>query len=64
MTNKEFAEINEDFQEACEHVELKSTTRQASKWRMRKGLAWKEGRKQWPNPKKKNPKTASTQSSP
>jgi len=45
MTNKEFAKSNEGFQEACERVELKPTTRQASKWRRQKGLAWKEGRK-------------------
>lgn len=45
MTNREFAKTNEDFQEACKHVKLKPTTRQASKWKMRKGLAWKEGRK-------------------
>jgi len=43
-TNKEFASKNEEFQKACEKVNIKPTTRQASKWRMKKGLAWKEGK--------------------
>ncbi len=41
-TNKHFAEHNEPFKQACEKAGLKSTTRQASKWRMQKGKAWKE----------------------
>jgi len=45
MTNKEFAETNENFKKACKRVELEPTTRQASKWRLHKGLAWKKGRK-------------------
>lgn len=54
MTNKEFAEGNEDFQAACANIPWKDkdgrpsslppTSRQASKWRNHKGLAYKEGR--------------------
>lgn len=56
MTNKERAESNTDFIEACNKVGLpfqrygakqgvkNSLTRQASKWRRKIGLAWKEGR--------------------
>ena len=64
MTNKEFAEKDKPFQQACEKTGLPnhktvikehggksrtvagltSLTRQASKWRMKKGKAWKEGR--------------------
>jgi len=64
MTNKEFAEKDQLFKQACEKVDLPnhktsikehggksrvvtgstSLTRQASKWRMKKGKAWKEGR--------------------
>lgn len=42
ITNKQFAENNEEFRKACEALEIKPTTRQASKWRMKKGKAWKE----------------------
>jgi len=45
MTNKEFAKTNEDFRKACKKVKLDPTGRQASKWRRKLGLAWKEGRK-------------------
>ena len=44
LTNKQFAEKNEEFKKACEKAEIKPTTRQASKWQMKKGKAWKEGR--------------------
>lgn len=44
LTNKQFADKNEEFKKACEKVEIKNTTRQASKWQMKKGKAWKEGR--------------------
>lgn len=37
MTNREFSETDKAFQAACEQV--------GSKWRRKKGLAWKEGRK-------------------
>ena len=63
-TNKEFANDDLQFKQACEKVDLPkhktiikehggksravsgltSLTRQASKWRMKKGKAWKEGR--------------------
>lgn len=43
MTNKKFAETNEEFREVCAFpfVDLKPTTRQASKWRNKKGKAYK-----------------------
>ena len=54
MTNQKFAETNEEFIHACGKIpwkdkEGKSTTlpptsRQASKWRNKQGLAWKKGR--------------------
>ena len=44
MTNKEFAEKDQKFKKACSKINLPATTRQASKWRMKKGKAWKEGR--------------------
>jgi len=43
MTNTEFAAKNEEFKKACEEANLKPTPRQASKWRNKKGLAWKIG---------------------
>jgi len=45
MTNRQFAKTNGEFQKACKQVGLEPTTRQASKWRRKLGLAWKEGRK-------------------
>ncbi len=41
MTNKEFSESNKWFRESCINAKLPPTTRQASKWIMKKGLAWK-----------------------
>ena len=48
MTNSEFAKTNKDFLKACVNVtkingyqDFKPSTRQASKWRNRKGMAWK-----------------------
>ncbi|KKM61421.1 hypothetical protein LCGC14_1531810 [marine sediment metagenome] len=41
MTNREFAKVKEDFKKACEVVEIQPTVRQASKWRRKKGKAWK-----------------------
>lgn len=35
---------NKEFIQACEKVGLSATRRQASKWLMKKGKAWKEGR--------------------
>jgi|GEM_PF-5451631 len=44
-TNQKFAENDEQFRNACELVGLKPTTRQASKWRMKRGKAWKASQK-------------------
>ena len=44
QTNKEFAEKNQEFREACKRVGIEPTARQAARWRHREGLAWKEGR--------------------
>jgi len=41
MTNKEFSEEDTMFITACEKVHIDPTTRQASKWRNRKGIAYK-----------------------
>lgn len=43
LTNAMFAQKNEQFKYACESVNIKITTRQASKWRMHKGLAYTKG---------------------
>jgi hypothetical protein len=45
MTNAEFATKNKEFITACAKAGIPATTRQASKWRMKKGLAWKKGGK-------------------
>jgi hypothetical protein len=44
LTNKEFANSDPGFLEACARVQLKPTKRQASRWRNRKGIAFKEGK--------------------
>jgi hypothetical protein len=41
MTNAEFAQKDKKFQNACRLVDLPVSTRQASKWRNKKGLAFK-----------------------
>lgn len=48
MTHAEFAKTNEEFLEACKKVasmnsyqNFKPSTRQASKWRNHKGIAYK-----------------------
>jgi len=41
VTNKAFSENDENFKRACEAVGVASTTRQASKFRMGKGSAFK-----------------------
>ena len=41
MTNREFSKTDKRFVEACESAEVKPTVRQASKWRRKKGKAWK-----------------------
>jgi len=45
ITNKEFARANEAFLEACKKVKIIPTRRQASKWRNKKGLSYRKGRK-------------------
>ena len=40
ITNKEFASTDTNFQKACEAAGCEATSRQASRWRMRKGKAW------------------------
>ncbi len=50
MTNKEFAEQDQNFKEACQKVGIPKQHpamglgRQAGKWRRKKGLAWEEGK--------------------
>lgn len=41
MTNKQFSLTNLTFIQACEEAKLPPTTRQASRWRMGKGKAYK-----------------------
>lgn len=41
MTNKKFAEKDKGFREACEKAGVEPTTRQASKFRNKKGSAYK-----------------------
>lgn len=44
MTNKEFAEKDDTFREACKRAEVLPTKRQASKYRRQTGTAYKVGR--------------------
>ena len=44
QTNKEFAAKNEDFIQRCEKAKVEPTKRQASKFRMGKGSAFKLGK--------------------
>ena len=41
MTNKQFAETDVKFKNACEKAGTPATARQASKFKMGKGLAFK-----------------------
>lgn len=41
QTNKEYAEDNNSFGKACVIANAKVTTRQASKFRRGRGIAWK-----------------------
>lgn len=41
QTNKDFAKDIQVFINACSAVNIPPTARQASKWRMKKGLAYK-----------------------
>lgn len=50
LTNKLFASEDQIFRKACEIVDLTPTTRQASKYRLRKGLArtaFLKARREW-----------------
>jgi len=42
ITNREFAQSNQEFRDACQKVGIPPTTRQASKWRLGLGLAWEK----------------------
>ena len=42
--NEKFAKEDQSFQNACDKVGVKPTSRQASKWRNQKGRAYLEGR--------------------
>lgn len=44
MTNAEFAK-DKDFQSACDRAGIPATKRQASKFRSKRGLAYKKGRR-------------------
>ncbi len=41
MTNLTFTKEDKTFIEACKEINLPATKRQASKWRNKKGLAWR-----------------------
>ncbi len=41
MTNQEFAKTDSDFKAACNLAGTAATSRQASKWRMGRGIAYK-----------------------
>jgi len=43
-TNTHFSRNYGHFLSSCEIIGIKSTSRQASKWRNKKGRAWNEGR--------------------
>ena len=40
LSNSEFASTDSRFKDACRAVNLEPSKRQASKWRMKKGLAY------------------------
>jgi len=44
ITNKKFVEVDKAFIAACERAGTKPTARQASKYRNKKGIAFKSGR--------------------
>jgi hypothetical protein len=46
VTNKKFAEQDEIFKKACDVAGIKPTKRQASKFRLGKGLAFESRNKQ------------------
>ena len=44
MSNRQFSQEDMKFRSACEKVGIKPTARQASKYRNKKGLAFKGGK--------------------
>lgn len=44
LSNREFAANDGHFRAACDKTGMKPTKRQASRWRMKTGKAYKEGR--------------------
>lgn len=44
MTNREFSEKDKVFIDSCEEAGIPATQRQASKWFMKRGLAYMVGR--------------------
>lgn len=44
MTNREFSEKDKVFIDSCEEAGIPATQRQASKWHMKRGLAYTKGR--------------------
>jgi hypothetical protein len=40
MTNSKFSRTNQEFKDSCSRANIEPTTRQASKWRSKKGKAW------------------------
>lgn len=44
MTNAEFAETDQEFKAACQAAGIPATRRQASKWKLKFGRAWKVAR--------------------
>lgn len=45
VTNTKFAKENDDFRKACELANVEPTARQASKFRNKRGSAFRVGRK-------------------
>jgi len=43
-TNKKFAAENQEFRSACEAASIEPSKRQASKWRNKKGKAYKKSK--------------------
>lgn len=41
MTNREFAATDKEFREACERAGIPPSQRQASKWRLKDGKAYR-----------------------
>ena len=41
MTNEEFRKCDPVFKKACEAANIEPTSRQASRWRNKKGIAYK-----------------------